>query len=61
MKMSYDKAAANVILFNNSDVITTSSATYCAPNLDDGYWVELNCEGMLEGAKEWVNGSNVNC
>lgn len=60
MKMSYDKAAADVILFNNSDVITTSGG-YCEPYLDDGYWVELNCEGMPNGAKEWVNGSNGNC
>lgn len=61
MKMSYDKAAADVILFNNSDVITTSSVTYCAPFEHDGYWVEGDCDGKLDGSGEWVNGSNGNC
>lgn len=60
MKMCYDKAAADVILFNNSDIVTTSGG-YCAPDEHDGEWIEINCGGMSNGSHEWNNGSNVNC
>lgn len=31
---SYEKAAAQVVLFNNSDVITTSGKYYCLEGFD---------------------------
>lgn len=33
-KSIYEKASAELILFDNSDVVVTSGATYCSVNFD---------------------------
>lgn len=64
MKQVYEKAVAETVLFNNSDIVTTSGGTVSSETNSDGcdkwwnnmdYWEE--CTGILNGS-DWGGGGN---